>query len=166
MTNDPFEGYARLWGPLAVATLGLLFMPIMDDQQVDLVDGTIERRFGTLWDTALNPNGDPALLGILLALAVVVLAVVATFRPRSTGVPIAIAVACVPIAIMLITLPATGTPKPDLSPAGTAGLALTIAAFALGVVHAIHHYVHTTAGAKRTSAEALAEQGEVGRYTS
>lgn len=147
MTHDPFDGYARLWGPLAVASLGIVFMPIMDDATVNLMDGTIEHRFGTLWETAGNPNGGPAMLGILLALIVVVLAVIATFRPRSTGAPITISVTSVLIIIMLITLPGTGTPKPDLSAAGTAGLALAIGAFVLGVVHAIHHTVHTRRGA-------------------
>lgn len=135
-----FDGYARLYGPLTVAAIGLVFMPFFDDLMVDSTDGTVRRSFGTLWDMASRPAGDPAVLGILLAIVLAALCGVAAFRPRSQGLPIAISAVCVPIIIMLITKPATGDPKPDLSPDGAAGLAIAIFACALGIVHAIHFH--------------------------
>ncbi|PSL03602.1 hypothetical protein CLV30_10783 [Haloactinopolyspora alba] len=134
-----FDGYARLYGPIAVAALGLVFMPIFDDQRVDLADGTIDRSFGTLWETAARVNGGPAVLGIVLALVLMTLCLVATFRPRSAGTPAGIAVVCVPVIVMLITKPRAGDPAPDLSAAGSAALAVVVFTAVLATTHAAHY---------------------------
>ncbi|SEE33307.1 hypothetical protein [Jiangella alba] len=133
-----FDGYARLYGPLTVAGLGLIFKPMFDDLRVDVETGGVESRFGNLWETAANHNGDPAVLGIMLALILMSLTLVATFRPRSGGLPVGIAVVCLLIIIMLITKPGTGDPAPDLSPDGLSSMAVAVFALVLGVVHAVH----------------------------
>lgn len=135
-----FDGYARLYGPLTVAVTGLVFMPLFDDIMLDPTDETMRRTFGTLWDMAERYPGGPAVPAILLAVLLAGLCGIATFRPRSQGLPIAISVLCVPIIIMLLTKPSTGVPEPDLSPAGRASLVIVLGTCLLGVVHAIHLY--------------------------
>ncbi|WP_116952647.1 hypothetical protein [Jiangella endophytica] len=142
MSNDDdgrmFDGYARLYGPLTVAALGLVFKPMFDDLRVDPETGGVASRFGNLWETASNTNGDPAVLGIILALIMMALCLTATFRPRSGGLPTGIAVVCLLIIVMLATKPGTGDPAPDLSPDGLASMAIAVFTLALSVVHAVH----------------------------
>jgi drug/metabolite transporter (DMT)-like permease len=136
-----FDGYARLYGPMAVITATLTFMPILDDVRVDPSDGSISRSFGTLWDMAAHPMGEMAVLGIMLALTLTLLLVIATFEPRSVGVPAGIAILAGLVVVMLIVRPDTGDPPADLSPAGVAGLVVAIGACVLGAVNAVHYGV-------------------------
>lgn len=144
MTHDDrdgrvFDGYARLYGALTVAALSLVFMPMFDDLRLDPVDGTIDRRFGNLWETAANNNGDPAVFGIMLALILAALCLAATFRPRSVGLPVGIAVVCLLVILMLATKPGAGDPAPDLSHDGAASMAIAIFTLVLACVHAVHY---------------------------
>lgn len=145
MTRDDdngrvFDGYARLYGPIAVAGLGLIFTPMFDDLEVDPETGGVASRLGNLWETASNANGDPAVLGIILALVLVALCLVATFRPRppSSALPIGIGVVSLLIILMLATKPGVGDPAPDLSAGGAGSMALAVFTLGLSVVHAVH----------------------------
>lgn len=99
------------------------------------------RTFGNLWEMAERTGGGVSAVAILLAFVLTALLPVATFRPRSSGLPAAIAVFALPVVIMLITKPETGDPVPPLSAHGTTTLVLGVAAVVLGVVHAVHYAV-------------------------
>ncbi len=136
-----FDGYARLYGPLTMAAIGLVFVPIFDDVVKEDDYGSMVTRYGTLFDMAGAAAGGPAALGIILVVSLAVLTGISTFRPRSYALPVAIAAVCMPVIIMLIARPGTGDPTPDFSSAGTAGLAIVIFACALSIAHAIHYYL-------------------------
>ncbi|WP_166352797.1 hypothetical protein [Phytoactinopolyspora limicola] len=134
-----FAGYARLYGPLAVLAAMLSFMPIFDDVVIEYDNGSELRRwFGSLWDMAGRAGGDPATLGILLVLIFTTLLVAATFRPTTVGLPVSVVVVAIPMVIMLVTRPGTGTPKPDLSAHGMAGMTIVILAVVIAVAQAAH----------------------------
>lgn len=139
--SSAFDGYARLYGPLAVVSASLVFVPPFDDVVDVSEDGlsSSTSTFGTLWEMAERTGGGVSALAILLAFVLTALLVAATFRPRSSGLPAAIAVFALPIVVMLITKPETGDPAPPLSAHGTTALVLGVAAVVLGVVHAIHY---------------------------
>jgi hypothetical protein len=126
--------YARLYGAIAVLALALSFMPLFED----VVDGDLRTTYGSLWQMAGRPGGGPAVLGVLLLLGLIALLVVGTVGVRSAMLPIAVAVDALLIVLMLITRPGAGTPKPDLTGAGTAALVIALCAVAVSVAHAIH----------------------------
>jgi hypothetical protein len=134
------DGYARLYGPLAVVSAALIFLPLLEDVViVDSSGGTLTWDYGTLWEMAGNSGGEPAALGILLAVALIVMLTVATFRTAgSWPLPTGIAVVAALVALMLLTKPGVGDPPPDLTPAGTAALVVAIYACVLGVAHGVH----------------------------
>lgn len=134
-----FSGYARLYGGVSVVALFLLFLPVLEDVR-EREDGTVYNYdYGTLWEMAGDQGGDPAILGILLALALVGLTAVAAFRPYSVGLPVAITVVAGLIVLMLIFRPGTAEPVPGLTPEGNAGLALSIGVGCLAIAHALHY---------------------------
>jgi hypothetical protein len=132
------DRYALFYAPLSLAVLALAFLPLFKDA-VERSDGlTIRASFGTVFDMAGTPAGGPAVLGLIFLGGLVVCLVAATLRPpRSVSLPVAIAALAALIALLLITRPNTGTPKPALTDSGTAGLVLVIVAVLLGIGHAI-----------------------------
>ncbi|MGI5227424.1 hypothetical protein [Actinoallomurus sp. CA-142502] len=133
------DRYVRFYPTLALGSLALAFLPLFDDVTVDTGPVTIRQTYGTVFDMAGRPGGGPAVIGVLLLFGLVAMLAVAAFAsPRSAGLPSAIAVVAALIALLLITKPATDTPKPHLSDGGTAGLVLVICATVLGAAHAVH----------------------------
>ncbi|AYY11367.1 hypothetical protein EF847_00160 [Actinobacteria bacterium YIM 96077] len=149
-----FGGYARLYAPLAALSATLSFTPILNDVVVEHGGGTESRRtFGTLWDMAGRSGGDPAALGIMLVGIFTALLVAATWRPTTLGLPVGIVVAGVPILLMLIVRPSTGSPTPDLSPYGVVGVVVIVSACLLAVVQAAHHLSSTHGTGSDTGTE-------------
>jgi hypothetical protein len=140
------DGYARLYGPLAVVSAILIFLPLLEDVViVDSSGGSLSWDYGTLWEMAGNRNGEPAVLGIVLAVVLIVLLTTATFRSScSWPLPTAIAVFSGLVALMLLTKPGVGDPPPDLAPAGVAALVAAVCAGVLGIAHAVHAGVAST----------------------
>lgn len=128
------ERYARFYAPLALGSVVIAFLPLFNDVEVG-EDG--RTTYGTVFDMAARPGGGPAVIGVALLVALVGLLVVATFRVRGPGIPGLIALVATLIAVMLIAKPGTGSPTPDLSDGGRAGLALAVCAIVVGLVHAI-----------------------------
>lgn len=125
------EGYARLYGPLAVVTFVITFLPILPEG------------YGTLWQMASRDDGGPAVLAIVLVYALIGCLMRMTLRPVQTGGwPIAIAVLAGVLVLMLILKPGTGTPVPDLTPFGHAAMGLALLTLALGVAHAVQLRLH------------------------
>lgn len=139
--REVFAGYARLYGAVSVVSLFLVFLPILADVTEDDGSGSVLRtHYGTLWEMAdSGGGGDPAVLGIVLAFALVGLSAYGAFRPRSVGLPVGIAIVAALIILMLIVRPGTGEPVPDRTPEGNAGLTLAIGVGCLAIVHAIHY---------------------------
>lgn len=137
--RDTFDGYARLYAAVAVAMSYLLFLPVLED--VTFKDGTstYSYEYGTLWEMSEGRGGDPAVLGIMLALALIALTAVASFRPRSLGLPVGIAIVATLVVLMLIVRPGTGDPEPGLTAEGNAGLAVSIGVGLLAIAHALHY---------------------------
>jgi hypothetical protein len=126
--RDLSTGYARLYGPLAVVSVVLAFMPLMDEED-----------YGTIWDMAGRSGGDMAVLGILLMFGLIGCLGYATVRPvASAGLPVTITVLAVLIALMLIFKPGSGTPTPSLTHEGQAALAVAVVTGLLAVGHALH----------------------------
>jgi hypothetical protein len=139
-------GYARLYGPLAVVSAILIFLPLIDDVVVvDSGGGSIRWDYGTLWEMAGNRGGEPAALGIILAVVLIVLLTVATFRTAcSWALPTSIAVFSALVALMLLTKPGVGDPRPGLTSAGVAALVVAVCAGVLAIAHAVHAGVSRT----------------------
>lgn len=133
-----FDGYARLYGAIAVLSLTLSFIPLFNDVVEHDSGGTLRRHFGNLYETSTTGGGGPAMIGILLLLILIGVLVAATFRPTVPALPVAIVVLAALIALMLLTKPGTGDPAPDLSYAGTADAGLAFVTMALGAAHFIH----------------------------
>jgi len=130
--------YALFYAPLALAVLALAFLPLFKDV-VQRLDGTVLRTsYGTAFNMAGQPAGGAAVIGLIFLGGLVACLVAAVVRPpRSASLPIAIAALAALIALLLITKPDTGSPKPDLTDSGTAGLVLIIATVLLGITHAV-----------------------------
>jgi hypothetical protein len=125
--RDQAEGYARFYAPLAVVSVVISFLPLLEDG------------YGTLWEMAGRPGGGPAVIGVLLMVALIALLGFAAFKPvAKPGIPFAIAGVAALIVVMLLTKPGTGTPTPGLTPSGDAAVAITVCAAALGFFHALH----------------------------
>jgi hypothetical protein len=132
------DRYGRFYAPLAVAVVGLAFLPLFEDVTVQTGYGSETTSYGTVFDMAGRSGGGPAVLGILLLATLVALLVTAAVRGRSALLPAAITLVASVIVLMLVTKPGTGRPTPHLSESGTAGMVLALCTCALGAVHAIH----------------------------
>jgi hypothetical protein len=131
--------YARFYAPLAVSLVALVAFPPFADTTAHFGSVTVEEHYGSLFVMASTPAGDPAVLGLLLLGVLVALLVAATFRVRTTGRPVAIAIISAFAALMLIVKPGTDSNAPPaLSGAGWGGLLLLIGATILGVAHIVH----------------------------
>ncbi|MER7278857.1 hypothetical protein ABT369_30910 [Dactylosporangium sp. NPDC000244] len=133
------DRYARFYAPLAIGSAALAFLPLFEDVVVRDAEGNVEltTRYGTVFDMAGRPGGGPAVIGVLLLGVLVAALTYAAFRARTALVPGVIAACAGLIALMLATKPGTGTPTPDLTDGGVAGLVLALCAAALGIAHAI-----------------------------
>jgi hypothetical protein len=131
------DRYARFYAPLAVSAIMLAFLPLFEIVVEQNEFGVSTSDYGSIFEMAARANGSPAGLGVILLGALVILLVVAAFRIRSAGVPVALAIVASLIALMLITKPGTGTPTPELSGSGLAGLVLMIGLVVLAIAHAI-----------------------------
>lgn len=133
------ERYARLYAPLALAIATLSFLPLFRDIDHHYQDGsTLHIGYGSVFQMA-GRGGGPAVFGILMLAIVVVLLLIATFgQIDHPVVPVSTAIFSAPIALLLIFKPMTGSPTPQLSDAGTAGLALIIGTIGVTITHAIH----------------------------
>jgi hypothetical protein len=138
---SPFSGYARLYGPLAVAALPVAFFPVLESETVvESPTSTRTVTYGTLWETAVGANGQPAVFGLLLLAVLVTLLTIATFRAvseRSRALPVGTAVTAGAVVLMLVTKPGAHAGA-DLAPAGVVGLVLAVATVVLSTAHAIH----------------------------
>ncbi|GAB3948596.1 hypothetical protein GCM10029976_080100 [Kribbella albertanoniae] len=117
------EGYARLYAPLAVVAMVLSFQPILPADE-----------YGTVWEMAGRGSGNPAAMGAVLMGGLIALLGYASFRRQVTAwIPVAIAVLSGLIAVMLLTRPGTGSPRPELTSFGDAALAVAICTCLLAV---------------------------------
>ena len=128
------DRYGRFYAPLAVVMVLLAFLPLFNDVHED----DLTTSYGTIFAMAGRPGGSPAVLGLVLFAGLIGVLAAASVAGRSVGLPIAIVVLGLLIALMLITKPGTGEPTPSLSDSGVAGLALVVLAVGLAVTHAIH----------------------------
>lgn len=127
------NGFARLYGPLALLFVMLSFLPFYADVTVREDWGTMTATYGSLWQL---PSGVAVVGGLLLATLVIML-LVATFRTVGPGVPATIAVLAALMAVALLLKPGTGRITPPMTDTGTAGVALACCACVLAIVHAV-----------------------------
>jgi hypothetical protein len=120
----------RFYPALAVSMLTLAFLPLFEPVDSD----GISTEYGTVFDMAGRQGGGPAVFGILVLAVLIGLMVTAAIRVPSRTIPLAIAGAAALVIVMLITKPGTGTPTPDLSDTGQAGIALGVAAIVVAIV--------------------------------
>ena len=117
-TRRQFDCYPRLYAPMAVPSVVLSFLPLLEDV-IEKADGvtTTTWRYGTLWEMAGRDGGGPAAAGVVILASFVVLLVLATVRVRSKALPM---------------------PTPDLTDAGVADVALLLVILGTAVIHAVH----------------------------
>jgi hypothetical protein len=118
--------YGRFYPPLGVGLLTLAWLPPLDQP------------YGTLLTMAAQPNGGPAVLGVLLLAGLLTCLATAAVRGHTAALPATIAVMAAALVTLLITKPNTATPTPGLSDTGTAGLALLLTTTILSATHAVH----------------------------
>ena len=136
------DGYERLYGPLAVTTFVITFLPILPDG------------YGTLWQMAARDDGGPAVLALVLVYALIGCLLRMTLSPvRTGGWPLTVAGLAAVLALMLVLKPGTGTPTPDLTPYGHAAMGLALLTLTLGVAHVVRIRLHY-----RPSAAFVAQQ--------
>lgn len=134
--RDGLEGYARIYPGLAVLGLFVSFLPLF--QRVSEETGEIDPVPST-WELAAGHNGGRDVAGLLMLFVLIGLMVLVAFRPvPPIGVPIGIAGLGLVLVTMLLTKSGFSEPLPDLSAAGTFGVALGLGTIALGVAQAIH----------------------------
>ena len=106
-------------GLFAASTLGT-FDPVADEGSL--------RTYGSLWETATDPAGGPAVLGIILLAAGGVVAVASVALEGRAGRAPAVALAVIGVLGMVMLLSKVGTtdPKPDLGPGGSMMLLLAV----------------------------------------
>lgn len=133
--GSALRGYAHVYAPMAIVALSVIFVPLFDSVQED----GYTRTFSSEWEMAGESGGGISVLAIMLMVALVVLLLMATFRPPGTlGVPVGISAIALVEVVMLLAKPGTGSPKPDLSSAGHIVVTLGLGLCILGIVHAIH----------------------------
>jgi hypothetical protein len=131
MRHTIATGYARLYGPLAVASVMIAFQPILSGG------------YGTLFEMAGRRGGGPAVVGALLMGGLIWFLTHASFRPAmSAGVPAVIAVLAGLIVVMLLTKPGTGSPRPELTSFGDAAVAVAVCTLGLAVSHVVRLRQH------------------------
>ena len=135
--NTTLSRYGWFYMPTGVLMIVLSFLPLYEDVQVT-EDYVRTWSQWSLWDYVLLNRFPPAVLGLLLLGAFVVLSFVATFAPHDFAWPACLAFVAALLALMLIAKPGTGSPPPELAPTSKGGLALILGCFGLGVAHAIH----------------------------
>ncbi|MGH3646541.1 MAG: hypothetical protein ACRDTM_05130 [Micromonosporaceae bacterium] len=128
------DRFGRFYAPLAVLSVALAFMPILET--VHVREGfTVE--FGTLWEMAARRGGGAAIMALLLVTALISLLVVASVRVRHAGLPASIVGAAALLLLMLWLKPGTGAYDPDLAPAGVAGVLVAVATIVIAAVHIV-----------------------------
>ena len=127
--------YARFYPAMAVAAIILSLRPYYIDR------GDEVSTFDNLWEIAASFGG-PAASGAFLLIVLVCVLTAAAIAPRSPALPAMICVLALLLLWLLLTKPATGTPKPDLTSDGVASALLGGAMIAVGLAHAIHLLVH------------------------
>ena len=93
-----------------------------------IADGSSLRTYGSLWETATDSSGGPAILGIILLAvgSVVAVAAVALEDRGGRGPAATLAVIGILGVVMLLSKVGTTDPKPDLGPGGSMMLLLAI----------------------------------------
>ncbi|HLS14837.1 MAG TPA: hypothetical protein VK095_10020 [Beutenbergiaceae bacterium] len=128
--------YAVLYGPLTIAAIVLSFFEVFEPIQRDHYTGY----FGSLWEIAARPAGEPARLGLLFGAITIVLIWVSVIpKLRTAVIPAIVAAIAASCTLLLIIRPATGDPKPDLTPSGTALLVIAISVTAVAVVQCVDY---------------------------
>ena len=128
------DAYARFYAPMAVLGAVLAFLPIFDDVVVKDGTSTYHATYGTLWEMAAQDGGGPAVVGLLLVGGLIVLFGLGAFGKGGPALGWGVVTIAALIVLMLLTKPGTGTPAPDLSIAGAAGLGLAFAALVIGAI--------------------------------
>lgn len=128
------DRYARFYAPMALANLMLVAFPPVDD--VDRDD--VHLHFGSLFAMAGRANGELAVYALALLAALVTFLVAASFRARTTLLPVLIVALAAVLVLVLATRPGSGRIEAPLSSAGVAWLLLGIATMAIGIVHVVH----------------------------
>lgn len=129
------DAYGRFYAPLAAMALFVSTMPLYESMQV--TEG-VTRTFDSTWAMAGNPNGGPAVLGLIFLISLLTAACFAAVRTKSAALPVSIAVLASIIVLMIVLKPGTGTPKPDLTDVAIAGVVFSLAMVGLSVAHAVH----------------------------
>lgn len=131
---DDFAGYARLYASLAPLCLAVSALPPFVDVTVD--GRTVE--FGSLWGMVGRSGGGMAGFAMAMLFGLVAFLVAGAFRPRAMAPPAGVAVCAAVIAALVLTKPNTGSPRPDLSPAGMLAAVVALGATALAITHLWH----------------------------
>jgi hypothetical protein len=129
------SAYARFYPAMAIAAIILSLRPYYIDR------GDEVSTFGNLWEIAAGFGG-PASLGAFLLVVLVCVLTAAAIAPRSSAPPATICVLALILMALLLTKPATGTPKPDFTSDGMASVLVGGVMVAVGLAHAIHLVVH------------------------
>lgn len=127
--------YARFYPAFAIATIILSLRPYYIDRGDDV------STFGNLWEIAADFGG-PAATGAFLLVVLACLLTAAAIAPTNPSLPVMVSVVALTLLMLLLTKPATGTPKPDFTSDGAASAVLGGVVIAVGLVHAIHLTLH------------------------
>jgi hypothetical protein len=132
------EAYARFYAPLAVAAILVTFLPLYNDYATTTSGGELTVSFGSVWDMAGRPGGDPARIGILGLAVVVALLVRAAFVVHGPLLPAVLAVLAGAVVALVIAAPGTGPIWPGLADGGYAAITIGALIVLTSLAHAIH----------------------------
>ncbi|MFC4337195.1 hypothetical protein [Salininema proteolyticum] len=128
LLKSRYAGFSRVYSAVAVMFLVLAPFPLYEPQTVD--GRLIEYR--TFLEGATHTTA--TMLGFGMYLIFVAALVALSFQPLARAVPTLVAVMAVALAAVLLSKPSIVEPqKPDLTPAGLAGVILMFLTAGLGV---------------------------------
>lgn len=142
--TEPYARYGRLYAALAPTSIVLSFLPPFAVGGPGLNART--ESFGTVWDMASTPGGDPARAAMVLLAALFCCLLAAAVWPAVAALPVVNGVCASAVGVLLWTRPATGNPPPDLSAVGKAHLTVAAAIVATSVIHLSHLLHHHRRG--------------------
>ena len=146
--------FARLYAALAVAVVVVSCFDLYETVVVEVGSASSTRRFGSVWELALNYRGGVAGLGLAAVVVLAVLLLVAALVPvRTVAIPVTVALLGMVCAVLVLRRVGVREPLPELADGGQAVVAVSVLLVLVGTLHTVRLFfgpLRPRAGGART----------------